>query len=52
MKNSIITSVLCSFVLYSCGEEKEPVIIPSLDTSSYTLQVALYSSPDVYEEGF
>lgn len=52
MKNSIITLLLISFVLYSCGEDKEPIIIQPLDSSSKTLQVAIYSSPDVYTEGY
>lgn len=52
MKNSIITSLLCSFVLFSCEDDKDPIITAPLDSSSNELQVALYSSPDVYVEGF
>lgn len=52
MKNSIIASLLCAFVLFSCGENNDLIIAPNLDSSSKILQVALYNSPDVYEEGF
>lgn len=50
MKKSIFASILCSFALFSCSENEPSV--PVLDDSSYSLQVSLYSTPDVYEEGF
>jgi len=54
MKNSIITSILCSFLLMACGEDTDPIIPqePGLDGSSYSLQVSLHSSPEVFVEGF
>jgi hypothetical protein len=54
MKNSIITSILCSFLLMACSEDTDPIILqePGLDGSSYSLQVSLHSSPEVFEEGF
>lgn len=50
MKKTIFASVLCAFTFFSCTEDE--VSIPVLDDSSYTLQTPLYSTPDVYEEGF
>lgn len=54
MKNSIITSILCSFLLMACGEDKNSIVPgePELDGSSYSLQVSLHSSPEVFVEGF
>ncbi|WP_044206299.1 HmuY family protein [Flammeovirga sp. OC4] len=54
MKKSIFASLLLSAALFSCSEEDTVTVpsIPPLDGSSYTLQVPLYSTPDVYEEGF
>lgn len=51
MKKSIFASLVLSVLLFSCTEE-DTVTIPPLDDSSYALQVSLYSTPDVYEEGF
>lgn len=54
MKNSIITSILCFFLLMACGEDTDPIIPQELglDGSSYSLQVSLHSSPEVFVEGF
>jgi hypothetical protein len=52
MKKSILTITSLAFVLFSCTEKDDPIIEPTLDGSSKSVQVAIYSSPDVYEEGF
>lgn len=54
MKNSIITSIQCAFLLLACGEENSPIIPEdaSLDGSTFSLQVSLHSSPEVFVEGF
>ncbi|WP_152286371.1 HmuY family protein [Flavicella marina] len=52
MKKSIYTILSAALFLFSCGEENREIIVPTLDTSSKHLQVAIYSAPDVYEEGF
>jgi len=54
MKNSIMTSILCSFLLMACGEDNDSIIPqePDLDGSSYSLQLSLHSSPEVFVEGF
>jgi len=38
----------------ACGEDTDPIIPqePGLDGSSYSLQVSLHSSPEVFVEGF